>query len=55
MSFTKITHTFIPTENAGTKLAAFENMKSKEKGLAILGTAVFAALAALIGNFIRKL
>jgi hypothetical protein len=30
-------------------------MKNKEKNLAILGTAVFAALAALIGSFIRKL
>lgn len=30
-------------------------MKNKEKSLALIGTAVFAALAALIGTFIRKL
>jgi hypothetical protein len=30
-------------------------MKNKEKNLALIGTAVFAALAALIGTFIRKL
>ena len=30
-------------------------MKKKEKGLAVLGTAVFAVLAALVGTFIRKL